>query len=42
MTTRAMRVEEVVQMKVDHPFLFFVRNTKTGDILFAGRVANPK
>jgi serpin B len=29
-------------MKVDHPFLFFVRNTKTGDILFAGRVANPK
>lgn len=29
-------------MKVDHPFLFFVRSTKTGEILFAGRVANPK
>jgi serpin B len=42
MTTRAARVEEVVQLKIDRPFLFFVRNTKTGDVLFAGRVANPK
>lgn len=23
---------------VDHPFLFFIRNTKTGDVLFAGQV----
>ncbi len=31
-----------VEMKVDRPFLFFIRNTKTGDVLFAGRVENPK
>lgn len=23
---------------VDHPFLFFIRNTKTGDVIFAGQV----
>jgi len=27
--------------KADHPFLFFLRDTKTGAILFAGRVADP-
>lgn len=37
---RSARPMNVV--KVDHPFLFFVRNAKTGDILFAGRVTNPK
>jgi len=26
----------------DHPFLFFLRNTQTGDILFAGRVSQPE
>jgi serpin B len=31
-----------VELKVDRPFLFFIRNTKTGDVLFAGRVVNPK
>lgn len=25
---------------VNHPFLFFIRNTKTGDVLFAGQVNN--
>ena len=35
-------MEEVVVLKVDHPFLFFVRNRKTGEVLFTGRVANPK
>jgi len=25
----------------DHPFLFFIRNRKTGTILFSGRLANP-
>lgn len=28
--------------KADRPFLFFVRDTKTGMVMFAGRVMNPK
>ena len=35
-------VLQTIVMKVDHPFLFFVENAKTGDVLFAGRVADPK
>jgi serpin B len=27
---------------VNRPFLFFIRNQRTGDLLFAGRVVNPK
>jgi hypothetical protein len=26
----------------NHPFLFFLRNTETGDILFAGRMSQPE
>ncbi len=40
MATRAMIMTKTVT--IDRPFLFFVRNTKTGDILFQGRVANPQ
>jgi serpin B len=40
MAPRAMR--RTVEMKLDRPFLFFVRNAKTKDILFAGRLANPQ
>ena len=39
---RAVAVEQVVALKLDRPFLFFVRNGKTGEVLFGGRVANPK
>ena len=42
MVPRSARIEKVIDLKVDHPFLFFIRSTKTGDILFAGRVVNPK
>ena len=37
----SIRVEKVVVLKLDHPFLFFVRNGKSGEVLFTGRVANP-
>ena len=30
-----------VTMNIDHPFLFFIRDTETGSILFVGRVLNP-
>ena len=26
----------------DHPFLFFIRDNKTGSVLFTGRLENPK
>lgn len=30
------------EFHADHPFLFFLRDAKSGQILFAGRVADPK
>ena len=39
--TRALVVTHPIELRVDRPFLLFVRNTKTGAVLFAGRVAKP-
>jgi serpin B len=32
---------EIKEMKIDHPFIFLIRDIKTGAILFIGRVMNP-
>lgn len=34
--------EEMVTMSLDHPFIFLIRDIKTGTVLFVGRVLNPK
>jgi serpin B len=31
-----------VVFRADHPFLFAIRNQATGEVLFLGRVDNPK
>ena len=33
--------EEPVEVTVDHPFIFLIRDIETGTILFVGRVVNP-
>jgi serpin B len=37
-----MRPAEPKVVKADHPFVFLIRHNATGEILFMGRVANPK
>lgn len=37
----AFAPKRIVEFKADHSFLFFIRNDKTGTILFVGRVTNP-
>jgi serpin B len=33
--------EEPVEVKIDSPFVFMIRDIETGSILFIGRVMNP-
>jgi serpin B len=42
MVESAMEVVEPVEMKVDRPFIFLIRDDDTGTILFTGRVLNPE
>lgn len=43
MMATAMRVQEPppIIFRADHPFLFLIRDTGTGEILFLGRLENP-
>lgn len=42
MSVTSAQTGPVAEFKADHPFLFFVYDTKRGRILFAGRVSEPK
>jgi len=38
----AAPAEEIPVFRADHPFVFLIQDDETGNILFMGRVANPK
>jgi serpin B len=38
---RDERAPAIPEFRADHPFLFLIRDTKSGEILFMGRVVNP-
>ena len=43
MRTTAMRMpEQAVVFRADHPFIFLIRDTRTGVVLFIGRLMNPR
>ncbi len=38
---RATAMPVMKNFRADHPFLYFIRDNKSGSILFIGRLANP-
>ncbi len=41
MQAMSMPVQQKVHLVIDHPFIFVIRDLKSGQILFVGRVLNP-
>ncbi|MEM9189576.1 MAG: serpin family protein [Myxococcota bacterium] len=41
MTTEAAVIEEPPEFRADHPFLFAIRDTRSGTLMFLGRVSDP-
>jgi len=39
---QSFAVEMSREFRVDHPFLFLIRDNTTGSLLFLGRVADPR
>jgi hypothetical protein len=39
--TTSVPVTKPPPFRADHPFLYFIRDTQTGSLLFMGRLANP-
>jgi serpin B len=38
----ALAIDEPFPVVIDHPFMFLIRDTTNGSILFTGRVADPR
>jgi serpin B len=41
MGLKSMPTGEPLEVKIDHPFLFLIRDVPTNSVLFIGRVVQP-